>query len=225
MGVYASRWHAFKHYFAHQLRSVETYLEMRQSKHDVNKRVVFLGDSRARAWPAPNDFKASIRFINRGLGFDTSEQTLQRLNHHVIRLRPDVVVLQVGINDFKYLTVKNSSRERIIAEARQNIHQTVNQLVRIGSQVIVTTIFPICFDLWEEVPYRANDFADGLRAVNEFITLLSNRTNVHLLDAHVLLARRNGAVPAKWARDGLHINSDGYEVLNQQLRQMLEALT
>ena len=68
------------------------------------KRVVFVGDSRAAAWPAPGALPGFV-FINRGVNGHTAVQTQQRFDRHVTPLQPHIVVIQVGINDLHSIAV------------------------------------------------------------------------------------------------------------------------
>jgi hypothetical protein len=60
-------------------------------------RVVFWGDSRAASWSSPDT--RQYKFINRGINGQTSSQTSQRFAEHIRSLKPDIVIIQVGIND------------------------------------------------------------------------------------------------------------------------------
>jgi len=64
--------------------------------------VVFFGDSRAYDWPAPSGLEG-LEFVNRGIGNQTTAQVLGRFEAHIAPLHPQVVVLQVGINDLKLI--------------------------------------------------------------------------------------------------------------------------
>jgi hypothetical protein len=60
---------------------------------------VFFGDSRAESWPPPNI--TGFEFINRGIGAQTTAQVIQRFDLHTAPLQPDIIIIQVGINDLK----------------------------------------------------------------------------------------------------------------------------
>src|SRR4051812_12555510 len=63
------------------------------------KVVAFFGDSRAVMWSPPTLPGYEIK--NVGVGNQTSAQVLLRFDADVPRLRPSVVVLEVGVNDLK----------------------------------------------------------------------------------------------------------------------------
>jgi lysophospholipase L1-like esterase len=218
MGVFTSPWQAWKYQAAYQLRSLQTFWASRQTKKLAVRRILFLGDSRAKAWPLPTAaaVSPSVQFFNRGMGFDTSAQTLQRLERHVLPLRPDVVLLQVGINDFKYMALVQRPLESIVAEVTQNVEQIVTRLIHSGSFVILSTIFPVCFERWQEEQHNPQQFADGVKAANQRLRQMAALDRLCLFDAADLLAVAM-AVPPQWALDGLHINEAGYRQLNNSL--------
>jgi hypothetical protein len=70
---------------------------------DSSKTVVFYGDSRAAQWPSP--IVNGFWFVNRGIGSQTTAQVTSRFDEHIAPLEPDIIVLQVGINDLKTVTL------------------------------------------------------------------------------------------------------------------------
>jgi len=105
-------------------------------------RVVFFGDSRVADWPAPSDM-AEFEFINRGIGAQTSVQTLQRFDYHVKPLQPQIIIVQTCINDLKTIPLFPALKKTIIAKCQENIQQIVTKSADLGARVILTTIFPI----------------------------------------------------------------------------------
>jgi lysophospholipase L1-like esterase len=59
--------------------------------------VLFYSDSRAADWPPPD--LPDLLFVNRGVPGQTSTEALRRWTTYGAPLRPDIVVLQVGVND------------------------------------------------------------------------------------------------------------------------------
>jgi GDSL-like lipase/acylhydrolase family protein len=102
--------------------------------------LVFLGDSRARQWPAPRI--PGWRFVNRGVGGQTTEQLRGRFDAHVAPLSPRVVVVQGGVNDLKAIPLFPGRRDEIVADCKANLRDLVRRARGGGAVVIVTTIFP-----------------------------------------------------------------------------------
>jgi lysophospholipase L1-like esterase len=184
--------------------------------------VVFFGDSRAADWPPPD--LARFEFINRGIGAQTSAQALQRFDYHVRPLHPQVVLVQVGINDLKTIPLFPERKEAIIASCRDNIRHIVTQSVNGGAIVILTTIFPAGDVPLERRPFWSPDVAEAIGEVNTFIRSLE-AWNVIILDAYSILADENGTIQDEYAQDTLHLNAAGYAALNRYLLPILRDKT
>jgi lysophospholipase L1-like esterase len=226
MGPYTSPWQTAKYFAAYHLRTLETFIESRKFRQPATLRMIFLGDSRAKAWPVPAAVSQyrQVQFINRGMGLDTSAQTLQRLEKHVLPLRPNVILLQTGVNDFKYVALAHKPIEQIVSDLVENTRQIVTQLIQQDSHVILSSIFPICFERWQDDRHDPEQFAEGVSIANQSLGQFMQQENLYFFDAAGLLTE-GMAVPAKWALDGLHINTVGYQLLNRQLKSILTGIS
>jgi len=180
--------------------------------------VVFFGDSRAQMWSAPANLKG-FSFANRGINTQTSAQVLGRFDKHVVPLRPNIIIVQVGINDLKTIPLFPDRKAAIITNCKTNIQQIVARSVNSGATVILTTIFPIGPVPLSRQPFWSPDIAQAVSEVNAYLYSLKAR-NVLILDAYSLLAE-NGKVHSNYVDDTLHINARGYEALNQKLTKVL----
>jgi lysophospholipase L1-like esterase len=180
--------------------------------------VVFFGDSRAAQWSVPANFKG-FSFVNRGINNQTSAQVLGRFDKHVVPLRPNIIVVQVGINDLKTIPLFPERKAAIIANCKANIQQLVTRSVNSGATVILTTIFPTGPVPLTRQPFWSPDIAQAVSEVNAYLYSLKAR-NVVILDAYSLLAHK-GQVQSNYVRDTLHLNENGYKVLNQELTKVL----
>lgn len=182
---------------------------------------VFHGDSRAAAWPAPA--LEGHEFRNLGVGGQTSAQVLQRVSSQLLPLRPDVVVLQVGINDLKTIALFPDRRDSIVADLGSNIDRIVDAARGIGAQVVLTTIFPRSarLDLARR-PFWSDDVDQAVTELNRRIASRAG-PGVTVFDAATILSDDHGQVRAELARDLLHLLPPGYDLLNQALLRQLEA--
>jgi len=181
--------------------------------------VVFFGDSRAYEWPAPPDMDA-FTFMNRGIGGQTSAQVAARFDAHIAPLQPQIVILQVCINDLKTIPLFPQNKTAIIANCIANIEQIVDKSVALDADVILTTIFPLGKLSLKRRPFWSDDVAAAITEVNAFIESLAG-PHVMVLDTAVVLADENGIVQQTYSKDFLHLNETGYEALNKELIQML----
>lgn len=181
--------------------------------------VVFFGDSRAAQWTEPT--LPGFTFSNRGIGNQTTAQVLNRFDEHIVPLHPNVIILQVGINDLKTIPLFPGRKAEIISNCKENIRQIVERSLETGSIVVITTIFPI-----GDVPMQRrlvwSDDIDKARVdVNEYIKSLAAE-NVFIFDSAALLSDSNGKIKPEYGYDTLHLNPAGYDVLNLKLTKLLE---
>ena len=219
-------------------RGKQYYLELNQTRLDplglnqysvnsnpqtnVNNtiRLVFFGDSRAASWSSTE--LAGYEFINRGIGSQTSVQTLQRFDPHVQSLKPDIILIQVGINDLKTIPLFPGKKESIIENCQANIQQIVEKSKALGAVVIISTIFPVGEIPLERKLFWSDDVSQAVEQVNTYMTTLAT-DQVIVFDAFSILADEEGVLQAEYTQDELHLNSQGYEVLNQGLVQLLNS--
>ncbi len=185
-------------------------------------RVVFFGDSRAASWPAPSSLDR-FEFINRGIGAQTSAQVLQRFEYHVAPLRPHILLLQVGINDLKTLPLFPEQQAALIENCKTNIQQIVTQSTALNATVILTTIFPTGNVPIERRPFWSDEISLAVDEVNAYIQSLA-ADKVIVFDSYSILADAEGDIRPEYAVDTLHINSVGYDALNQELITILDML-
>ena len=181
--------------------------------------VVFLGDSRALAWPTPESDQ--FIFVNRGAGGQTSTQVLGRFSDDIPALQPDSVVIQVGINDLTAIPTLPNQQGRIIARCKENIQQLTEQTLAVDATVILTTIFPVRKTLFPWQTFGSEEVANGVEDVNQFIHTLAGE-NVIIMNTGEILADSNGNMKSEYSLDTLHINGQGYQVLNIALLSILE---
>lgn len=114
--------------------------QITSSAPSTKPRVVFFGDSRAVRWPVAAAFDR-FEVVNRGVEAETSAQAVLRFPAHVLPLHPDVLVIQVGVNDLKTIPLFPERKAEIIATTKENIRYIIKQSTDLGARVVLTTIF------------------------------------------------------------------------------------
>ena len=176
------------------------------------QRVILFGDSRVADWPAPKI--PGYEFYNRGVGGQTSAQTSQRFNFHLSDLDPDIVVIQVGVNDLKAIPLMPEERNVIIDLCRSNIRQMVEDAQALGATVIVSTILPVGDVPLIRQPVWSEDVAQAIYEVNGYIDSLKD-DRVFVFDGFSAIADEQGRMPGDYRKDELHLNAQGYAALNE----------
>jgi lysophospholipase L1-like esterase len=184
--------------------------------------VVLFGDSRAAQWIEPQ--VEGFSFINRGIGNQTSTQVLLRFEEHIQPLDPDIILVQVGINDLKTIPLFPGAELLIIEDCKNNIREIISKSLAQESTVVLTTIFPTSGDIpltrrlvWSDDIYIA------IEEVNNFILSIETE-NVIVFDAASILSDSSGNIKGEYVFDLLHLNSHGYDALNIELVNILKNL-
>jgi lysophospholipase L1-like esterase len=186
--------------------------------------VAFLGDSRALSWPIPST-SLPITFINLGVSGQTTSQTLLRFQYLKTNMVvPDLVIIQAGINDLKTIPLFPAQQQQIISNCQKNLTDLVSLVVNSGSQVIISTIFPVGTISPVRSLFWSQDVDDAIDKCNSSIRSLSS-SRVHVLESSDILAGRNRRVLQQYQKNFLHINSSGYSQLNISLGSLLESIS
>ncbi|MCA9869901.1 MAG: SGNH/GDSL hydrolase family protein [Caldilineae bacterium] len=179
--------------------------------------VVFLGDSRAAAWFPPS-LPIGVRFINRGIDGQTSAQVRYRFDHDVGLIQPDVIVLQVGINDLKTIPLFPDQEDAIVERVKSNIAEIVAQARDMNAKVILTTVFPVGEIPLARRPFWSPKVNMAIDNVNAYIASLEGH-DIVILDAYKVLS--NETTTQDLYVDELHLNSAAYDLLNQEMGPLL----
>ncbi|MCP5096926.1 MAG: SGNH/GDSL hydrolase family protein [Chloroflexi bacterium] len=184
--------------------------------------VIFFGDSRAAQWRTPDNIP-HIQFINRGVGAQTSAQVQLRYDAHIRPLQPDILILQVGINDLKTIPLFPHAETHIIETTNDNIGWIVAAAMETDTTVLLTTIFPTGEIPLIRRPFWSDNIDPAIVDVNAYIHSLADE-NVIIFDSYALLSDENGRLAPEYAHDELHLTTVGYTHLNQQLEIQLNAI-
>ena len=97
--------------------------------------VLFLGDSRVAQWALPS--LPGWRVVNAGAGGWTTGQIRLRVPQLLEEFHPDVVVVEAGINDLKYLGLRPAMKSQIVTLVASNLTVIAEECAQRHSKVIV----------------------------------------------------------------------------------------
>lgn len=179
--------------------------------------VLFYGDSRAADWPPLA--LPGLLFVNRGIPGQTSSEALRRWTSYTAPLHPDIIVLQIGINDLTAVSFFPEETANLVVQCQNNIRQLVSQATASGAIVVLTTIFPAGNLHLGYREFGMLEIGPQVVEVNNYLATLAG-PKVILFDAYTLLFE-NGLVKGEYTLDLLHLNSAGYAALNRALAPLL----
>lgn len=186
------------------------------------QRLVLFGDSRAQDWPLTGDDRLQV--VNRGIGAQTTAQISGRFEQHVVPLKPDIIVIQAGINDLKTIPIAVRLPDDLINQTARNLRRIVDQSLAIGADVILTTIFPVgAAPLERQLFFWSDDVGEAVVTLNDRLRAWES-DRLHVLDTYTLLAGEGSLIQPAYALDTLHLNAAGYAALDGPLREQVAAL-
>ena len=177
------------------------------------RRIVFFGDSRADWWVVPQ--MEGVQCIARGVPGASSGYLLQRFSALVVPLRPDIVVVQMGVNDLADLTLGHREMAQVVTTTRRAIEAGVVKAREMSARVVLTTIFPLAHGPLPDAAVQR-----AIAEVNRDLLGL-RMAGVAVLDSAAVLVGPDGYVRDAYADDELHLSAAGYTALNAALVPLL----
>jgi len=177
------------------------------------RRIVFFGDSRADWWVVPQ--MEGVQCVARGVPGASSGYLLQRFISIVVPLRPDLVVVQMGVNDLAELMLGHRDTAQVVTTTRRAIEAVVVKARELGARVVLTTIFPLAHGPLPDAAVQR-----AIAEVNRELLGL-RMAGVAVLDSAAVLAGPDGYVRDAYADDELHLSAAGYAALNAALIPLL----
>lgn len=152
--------------------------------------------------------------INKGIGGDTLEGGRKRFNKDVIALKPDIVVIALGANDFW-------KQKRTIEQLNSDLEYMVKAARGAGAEVVIASCFGRRdYNSEEKVEFDAAkfDFGAAIWKMEEKICLKYNCQYVPNMQADI---KPNGKAP--YWDDTNHPNKAGNELVAKQILPAIKA--
>lgn len=185
----------------------------KQNTHIKKGGIVFVGDSITQDYNVYEYYPQYVVY-NRGIGGDTTEGLLRRMDESIFELNPEIVVLLMGTNDFGVL---NASVEDVFIRMEKIVSLIQEKLPK--TKIILQSVYP--------VNPRIDPISVGLRK-NRDIKLLNEKyasiNNIIYLDLYAKLIDDEGNLSKDYSVEGLHINATGYEKITSIISQLLKML-
>lgn len=191
----------------------------RTTDQETGIHVVFFGDSRAKQWVTPN--AGGYRFSNHGIAGQTTEQIRLRTAGVLAEKEVDIVVLEAGMNDLKFIPLMPERRKEITDRCIANLREIIARLRESGCKVVICTVFPCGEVPLQRKMWWSPEVDESIAEVNRAILAMSGK-EVIVFDAHAILARPDGRVREEFETDLLHVNAAAYAALNAGLLENLE---
>ncbi len=183
---------------------------------------MLFGDSRIFLWSPVLDL-GGWEIVNRGWSGETTRQGLLRLDRDVIALKPQMVLIQEGINDLKGIGLFPEQADEITEQCAQNLEEMVARIRAVEIQVVVLPIFPVGPVRLHRWPIWSDRIDGAVVKVNRRLATLAG-PHVVLIDCEPVLAE-GGRIRPSFAADELHLTSLAYKALDDLLVPQLLAIS
>ncbi len=184
-------------------------------------RILLAGDSRIYQW---KDIPAieGCEIINRGISGETTAGLLLRFENDVIALRPDVVVIETGINDLTTIGVWPARYDFIKSNCIANLDKIIDVLKEKKIDVIILTVFPSSdVSIIRRIVW-SHRIEKAVKEVNEHIKMI-NKKGVSVINCDAIFISDNGLRDELYT-DTLHINRLAYYELNNKIQSAVKEI-
>lgn len=180
----------------------------------VKPRAVFMGDSITDNWfRMDSDFFNDNNLVGRGISGQTTSHMLVRFRRDVIDHSPKYVVILAGIND---IALNNGyiSLENILGNIK-----SMCEIARANKiKPVICSVLPADRIGWRPAVEKP---AEEVLKLNEMLKAYAKSEKIQYVDYHSALKDENNGLPAKYASDGVHPNTDCYKIMEQIILQYL----
>jgi len=134
---------------------------------------------------------------NRGISRQTTADVLERLDREIQQAQPQMIILMAGVNDI----YRGIALETLLA----NLQAMYEKIQARGIPLMVLTV----------LPYRdlSPQKAEQLTAVNRWIQSYAEQHQLGFCDTFQVMNSRQRPFSLSTTRDGIHPDSQGYQVL------------
>lgn len=184
----------------------------------VPGRVVFIGNSITAGWVNQHpDFFTRNGYIGRGISGQTSYQMLLRFREDVVALAPEVVVINAATND-----IAENTGPYVEEYTLGNIASMADLARANGIKVILTTTLPSSHFRWNPA---IKDAPAKITALNNRLRAYAQEQGIPFVDYYSdMVNPEDEGQQAQYTGDGVHPNSQGYDVMEALITPVIESL-
>ena len=185
------------------------------SEMTVRPKAVFMGDSITQCWyDADPSFFNDNNFACRGISGQTTSHMLVRMRKDVVDLHPKYVVILAGTNDI----AKNNGFIEV-----DDIYGNIVSMCEIAKankvKPVICSVLPVKQYKWRP---EVTDCAERIIRLNAMLEDYAKASRCIYVDYHAVMKDDENGLPQKWSYDGVHLNGDGYDVIEKIILDTLK---
>ncbi|WP_342648044.1 SGNH/GDSL hydrolase family protein [Mucilaginibacter sp. CSA2-8R] len=176
-------------------------------------RVIFMGNSITEGWinQDPEFFKTN-KYLNRGIGGQTTPQMLVRFREDIINLKPKVVVILAGINDI----AENTGTSKI-----ENVAGNIMSMAELARahniKAVLCTVLPAKAFPW----HPSINPVEPIVQLNKLLKEYAQANKLSFVDYYSAMVDADKSLKKGWASDGVHPNLAGYKIMEPLVKEAI----
>jgi acyl-CoA thioesterase I len=185
-------------------------------------RVIFFGDSITDKWEIAESFPGK-KYLNRGIGGQTTPQMIVRFRQDVIDLHPRVVIILAGTND-----IAGNTGPMRLEDVEANYASMAELAGAHNIKVIYSSVLPVNNYTPRSQEFFAERSPEKILALNRWLRNYCEPSSVRdpapcsYLDYFSALADKRGYLKKELSDDGLHPNAAGYKIMAPMAQSAIE---
>lgn len=181
-------------------------------------RIIMFGDSRIYQWNPLPDI-SGCEFINRGIPGDTTSLSVLRVERDILSLKPDIVIIEIGVNDCNGIGTLPELNEFIISNCKKNINEIIYRLKKKNIKTILLSVFPVGSVCLHQLPFWSERTRDAIKEINRYIFKYDSDL-IKTINCDTIFLE-NEKIKKEYANDMLHLNQKAYILLNNHIKPYL----
>lgn len=189
-------------------------------KNVVDENIVFLGDSITYMYDLQDSFEGH-NVINSGTDGASTKDVLEKMDEKVYIYNPSKVFILIGTNDFDEERHGKFDEDTTINNIKSIIEGIKEN--RRFAEIYIESVYPINNSDGEIIQPTMvkNRNNDNIKKLNVRIKKLAKEEDIEYINMYDKLVDEDGLLNYDYTRDGLHINSVGYEVITEVLNKYI----
>lgn len=193
-------------------------------QHQVPIDFVFIGDSITDMWDIETYFGGNgRRIVNRGIGGDMTPFVLRRFSADVVQLKPEYVVIHIGINNTWALDEWQPQNRKVPHRIKDEILSDIKEMIHLAKEAeikpIVGSLLPTCIETNKQTDKR-NEL---VLEINKKLREITSFEQIIYLDYHSNFVADDGkTLRPGLAIDGLHPHVLGYNLMAMKLKEEMK---
>lgn len=158
---------------------------------------------------------------NRGIGGYTIPEMLESMEEQIFELEPSKIFINIGTND---ISRPEETKEQLISDYREVLTQIKDRLPQ--AKVYMMAYYPVNVQVAARQPWPDADKAAKLRLErldesNKAVSELAQEFGYSYIDVNNGLTDDNGQTKEEYSIDGIHMWSDAYEVVFENMKEYI----